>query len=259
MNLTRSARNVAKKNLRAKRRVIKNSLFGSLRYEVKSKNARPVIENPKAFEREQALIKRMNSFCSGTEQIELFRGIYYEMRNQLGNLKGKNVFAVSERPGFVRFLREGEGAKVTEFDNMGFGQNSYFQRENLQHLAGQFDCVVSNAVFERHAFTYTDGHTKMGQKPLTQRERSIDSFLPESTRNQLRASENEQSHIAERVAALKNMNLLLKKGGKVILTVISSKTIFKPKEITTTGFRMLQLNHPDPTNYRRITVLEKVR
>ncbi len=285
MQVNRSAKGNAKRAERIRRRKIKEELWDGIRYVAKSKNTRQVIVSRAVLDRELALVKKMNRFCLPGDDLDLFRGVYTEMRAQLGTLKGKNILTVSEKPGLVKFLRDGEGAKVTllyALPEGGVGRRSAinhavsllfaemrgegvlpgkerFQTGNFQHLAGQFDCVLSNGVFEKHAFEYSDGRHRLAKPPQTLEEKQDVSILSTNLRNAFDVSENEVRPIKERIDALRNFNLVLKKGGKVIIATTSSSTVFKPREITSTGFRILKLNHPDILGYRRLTVLEKIR
>jgi len=235
LRVARRRRKLIHLNERSKRSRVKEELFKRRMYS--EDFSKSTIESKKAFLKERTLIKRMNQYAMKDETLELFIGLYQEMRNQLGNLGGKKVLTVSERPDFIRFLAEGEKANVTPLSFRG----GTFQEMNLSHIAGKMDCIIANAVFERDAFFYT----------------AMD--YPASIRFNDR-SENMKATIKERLTTLGKMNESLKKGGKVIITGTSSKTMFKPQEIAQAGFRILKLNHPDTTSHgRTITVFEKVK
>jgi len=192
MRVARNRRRIAREIKRTERSMIKDFLFkkrGISNWEEEATN--PKIREQLAKERK--LITRMNQFAAKDETLELLTGLYLEMRNQLGNLKGKRVLTVSERPDFVRFLVEGEKAHVVPLSFRG----GVFQETNLSHITGTMDCLVANAVFERDAFFYT----------------AMD--YPSSIRFKDK-SENLKATVAERVKTLGKINEALKKGGKVI-------------------------------------------
>jgi hypothetical protein len=233
LRIARNQRRVRSKSERQRRSRIKEKLFEERQYSNPKRLVTP--EAMQILAKEKALIVRMNQFAAKDETLELFAGLYKEMRGQLGNLQGKKILTVSERQDFIRFLTEGEKANVTPLSFRG----GVFQEMNLSHIAGTMDCLIANAVFERDAFFYT----------------AMD--YPASIRFKDK-SENLKATVAERIKTLGKMNEVLKKGGKVIITGTSSKTMFKPQEITQAGFRILKLNHPDTTlRGRTITVLEK--
>ncbi|MFA6065277.1 MAG: hypothetical protein WCW44_03780 [archaeon] len=235
LRIARRRKKLLHLNERRKRSLVKEELVKRRMYA--EDFSKITVEAKRAFVKERTLIKRMNQFAAKDETLELFIGLYKEMRNQLGNLTGKKVLTISERSDFIRFLTEGEKANVTPLSFRG----GTFQEMNLSHIAGKMDCIVANAVFERDAFFYT----------------AMD--FPASIRFNDR-SENLKATVKERMTTLGKMREALKIGGKVIITGTSSKTMFKPQEIAQAGFRIIKLNQPDMTSHgRTITVFEKIK
>ena len=160
--------------------------------------------------------------------------------NTVGVEKLRNAEILEFGPGkehFYDFLSR-------QFDAKTEAANVRVQAMNRHFRGRKFKLIIANKVFERDAFMHENFRRDI------ELEQPIEIYPEEGGLRRKRAWLRE-----ERTNLLKKLVSHLKPGGKIIITAVSSKTIFHPDEISRAGLRIQMLNFP--TQHILATVLTK--